>query len=283
MGSQSCGVLTIAFGDPKYQHEASGMIRSLHRHSPNLPVAVVTDRPWVPEVRPDHVLLRTLDDSLRRSVYGWKAQHVFPASPYERTLYLDPDILVTSDLLPIFGLLDWYDVAFRFFGPPLNEPGGLTYHSKVHGGVFLFKKNLRTERFFEIHLQLFREAVGRALDSGSSPIIDDERTLAVALARSEARPTHLADYLAFHAGELSAVWHPPVLYHGRLDGLTAIDKRLRRSWTDTVGDVEKRLWIPRSRVFLRVMSARWRQPALFFYLAFRKYVSNWLSRSSSRA
>ncbi|HVT44393.1 MAG TPA: hypothetical protein VMT00_08380 [Thermoanaerobaculia bacterium] len=218
------------------------------------------------------MLIRKLDAALEGSIYGWKAQYLFPETPFSRTLYLDPDVYVARDVSDVFGLLDHYDVGFRFFGPPLMEDKSLAYHPKCHGGVILFRRSPQSEQFFADHLALYRERVRVARDLGHSPVIDDERTWAIALARSKARPVHLDNYLAFHYRELSAFWHPPLIFHGRFRDPAAIHARLLDDWPDTTNDLDQRLWLPRLDSFIRP-SARWRDPLLFAYIAIRKLFS----------
>jgi len=268
------GIVTVAFGKP-YQEEAARMIQSVRKHCGNLPVCAITDQPWTPRLAPDEIIIRQLAPVLEGSVYGWKAQFLYAESPFERSLYLDPDIVVVQDLTRVFGLLDHYDVGFRFFGPPLMESNILAYHPKVHGGVILYKKCSATEDFFRAHLELFTERVKEARSKGKSLRLDDERTYAIALAHSSARPIHLDNYLAFHVGAINAVWHPPLLYHGRIDEIEAIHQAMVADWLDPVEDVEERLWVPRIRRFLRPDSVRWRDPFLFGYIAFRKLL-NWV-------
>ena len=99
-----CGVFYIAFGD-QYRDEVIKSIQSLRRANPELPVAVVTDKP--------------LDDAsdvltfiIRERILSLECKPVYmPESPFERTLYLDTDTFVSRNLLPAFLLLDRYDFA----------------------------------------------------------------------------------------------------------------------------------------------------------------------------
>jgi hypothetical protein len=275
------GIVTVAFGKP-YQEEAGRLIRSVRKRCPNLPVCAITDQPWTCATVPDEVVMRQLDRKLEGSVYGWKAEFLYPESPFARTLYLDTDVLVCQELTRVFGLLDHYDIGFRFYGPPMMELPNLAYHPKCHGGVILYKKCSAVEDFFRAHLALFTERVQKARAAGQSVRIDDERTYAIALAQSQARPIHLDNYLAFHVGEIHAVWHPPLIYHGRIEEMAAIHEVLAADWPDPQEDVEQRLWLPRVRRFLRPMSARWRDPFLFGYIVLRK-LFNWIRPARPRS
>ena len=262
------GVVTIAFGEA-YQRIASNLIASLSRHAPGLRIAAITDRDWSSTPRPDEVLVRALPPELEGSVYGWKARFLYEA-PFERVLYLDPDVTVTQDLRPLFRLLDHYDAGFRFFGPPLKEDESLHYHPKVHGGVILFKRCGAVEELFRSHLELYTRRVAEAEARGRARVVDDERTLAITLARSRVRPVHLDNYVAFHVGELNALWHPPLLYHGKLRGIEEKHAALVRTWPDTTEDVTQRLWLPRVAGFVRAATATWDDPFFYAFVVARK-------------
>ena len=127
------GIVYLAFGQ-KYQDEAKRSLRSLRKVS-NVSTAVVTDRAWRDEPRPDQFVVREPVRSFRA-----KPLYVYRASPFERTLFLDTDTVVGRDIAPVFGLLGYYDIGVCFGGAQMNEGEGLTFHTQCNSGVILFRK-----------------------------------------------------------------------------------------------------------------------------------------------
>jgi hypothetical protein len=127
------GILYLAFGQ-KYQDEARRSLQSLRRIS-NVATAVITDRAWLEEPRPDHFVVRESVRSFRA-----KPLYIYEASPFGRTLFLDTDTVIGRDIAPIFGLLNHYDIGVRFGGAQLKEGDGLTFHTQCNSGVILFRE-----------------------------------------------------------------------------------------------------------------------------------------------
>jgi len=239
------GALYIAFGD-RHKAEARRSMASLRRASPDLPIAVITDRAWEIAPLPDRFLLReTVEGVMSKNTYAYD-------SPFEETLYLDTDTVVARDVAPVFGLLQHYDFGVRFYGPQLNEPGGLTFHTQVQSGVLLFKKNPRVEKLFsmwrEEYVARARSLIGRGQITRISEG-KDQRPLAIVLARSEARVVHLAEYLNFTVFDTITTYSPPVIYHGRLEEMESLDQEISGRW-DTRVDWRVRLWLPNIRGLL---------------------------------
>lgn len=249
-------VVTIAFG-AAHRAMASKLIGSLRQHSPALRTRVITDSEWTHLESPDCVSVKA-PPRLGASPYGWKAEYLYPESGGEENLYLDPDVIVTQDVTPLFDLLKYYDAGFRFFGPPLGY-GDLKYHPKVHGGVILFRKNCAVEAMFCVHEQIFAAVLQERLAKGSN-YVDDERTLSEALAKSKVRVVHLDNYAAFHTGEVCSFWTAPFIYHTNIRNISEIDERLRASWTDR-DDLRCRVWLPRIKTFV-CFNLPWRDDLL---------------------
>ena len=136
------GILFIAFGE-KYVKEAIFCVKSLKNYT-QLPCTIYCDmmtdenKKYFDEVNliiPDHV--RTKVDYLEKT-------------PYEKTLYLDSDTMITEDIEPIFDLLNKYDVAMthdfarkRFkWSQVIDEYNAIPdAFSEFGGGVILYKKS----------------------------------------------------------------------------------------------------------------------------------------------
>ncbi len=98
-----CGVVYVASGD-KAQRDASWSAMSTRLHNPGLPVAVAGDT--LTGVDAQYIRPATSPEWGARA---WKTS-VADWTPFERTLFLDADTVVTGDLWTLFAALDHYDV-----------------------------------------------------------------------------------------------------------------------------------------------------------------------------
>ena len=93
------GVLVYSHGHRRYADQAIALACSIRLHNPTLPLAVVTDQnpAWFGAYF-DFVITDDFSD--------WPGMlakmHAYDASPFERTLCLDSDMLVFVDLAPVF-------------------------------------------------------------------------------------------------------------------------------------------------------------------------------------
>jgi hypothetical protein len=94
------GIITLAYGAPKYIEMAKTLGRSLLLHSPSIPRAVVTDR------QDDKELAELFDQLIPYNAeYGSNVRqkiHLDQYSPYTRTLFIDSDCIVVRDLSFVF-------------------------------------------------------------------------------------------------------------------------------------------------------------------------------------
>jgi hypothetical protein len=108
------GVLTIAYGSDRYLEMAKSLARSLQLHSPQVPRAVVTDSA-------DDAELKRLFDvciPLNRELGSGFQQKLYldKYTPFGRTLFLDSDSLVVTDV----------DAIWRYFeGVHFGIPGSV--------------------------------------------------------------------------------------------------------------------------------------------------------------
>jgi hypothetical protein len=155
---QTRGILTLAFGGPKYIAMASSLARSLILHDPTLPRAIVTD-----STDPQVTALFTHVVPLRREYGSNVRQKVFISeySPFDETLFIDSDSFAirkldpfwqafkdlpfgvcghraltageTDEYLDVDFLLDHYRLASL---PKFN--GGIYYFTRTPAAVALF-------------------------------------------------------------------------------------------------------------------------------------------------
>lgn len=237
------GVVYLAFGE-RYHAECRRSLISLRKSSPYVKVAVVTDLEWQGAPQPDFFVIRPRVEGFR-----CKPLYCYEASPFAQTLFLDTDTVIARDIQPVFGLLRHYDIGVRFGGPQLNEPGGLEMHTQCNSGVIVFQKKPAVDALFQDWLRTYENAV-RSEKSADQRGLGDQRYLAIAIARSTARPAHLAEYLNFALFETITTPSPPVVYHSRKRFIEKVAATVNRTWIDPVNDYQARLWLPNLAGFL---------------------------------
>jgi hypothetical protein len=152
------GVITLAFGPPRFVEQARSLAHSLHVHAPHLPRTLITDsndasiRELFSEVIPYRP---ELGSGVRQKVF---LDHY---SPYEETLFIDSDCLVLGSLDSF-----WSAFAGQSFGVPgyrYLEKGEVDPYldldhaleafnvkrlPKFNGGTYYFARSPRTSEFF---------------------------------------------------------------------------------------------------------------------------------------
>lgn len=155
------GVYCVAFGEPS-RRCAVTMIESMKRHMPDLPVALVTDRPLGPE---DITIIKPDMDIGGR----WLKTQMYDLAPPEWLfiLYLDADTEITAPIDFLFDTLQsgWdmcialnpsrYHIVKYMLRPDNKEEVSATIDQigteeaiQLQGGVMSFRRNPRTERMF---------------------------------------------------------------------------------------------------------------------------------------
>jgi hypothetical protein len=266
------GVLYVAFGQ-RWCREARDSIASLRRVS-RLRVAVITDTPWANEPQPDVFVLRQPDAG-----FAVKPTHIFAGSPFERTLFIDTDTRIVQDPAPAFGLLNHYDIGVRFGGPQLNEMPDLVFHTQCNSGVILFRKCEAVSEVARLWLDEYRKGLEQHTRHEDQRGLGDQRYLAIAIAKSRARPVHLAEYLNFALFETIITYSPVVIVHGHQRNLDAIGAQINRAW-DAPTDWQARTWLSSIQGILPA-GIRRSDPLLAFALLLRRLL-NQLSRRARR-
>ena len=262
---ESRGVIYLAFGE-QWKLEAKRSLKSLRAVS-GLSVAVITDKAWEDGPKPDEFILC-------ENVPGFasKPKYILSESPFDRTLYLDTDTLVVSDPSPIFGLLNYYDIGVKFGGPKLNEPNGLQFHTQCNSGVILFKKNNANQNVMSLWIREYEKARDEQAPAADKRGLGDQRYLAIAIAKSNARPVHLEAYLNFTLFNTLSTCSPPIVLHGRLKDMEIIAEEKAMSW-DSAADWNSRIWIPNIRGFLP-RGVRRSDPVLALALLLRRFYND---------
>lgn len=165
------GVFYVAFGWP-YLLLSLESVRSLRRVSPWLPVAIATAPRFADALTDDqrsladHWLEIDLPSEQNRLVKTAADRH----SPFDLTLMLDADTLVTANPTPMFDWVTHFDVAFKLNESRLGSAGNLekgrspvldgsvTVDDLPHwnGAVCVFRKSPASREFFATWNDRFR-------------------------------------------------------------------------------------------------------------------------------
>jgi hypothetical protein len=163
---EQLGVLYVAFGAP-YLAMALTSIASLRIFNPKIPVCLVTNVSKDPPSLPlwhdekqakwifvDETTLR--NRHVKLDMYG--------LTPFSKTLYLDCDTLVLSDISQMSFFLDYFDVALvAFENKPELDAKKILFDGTVHlrdipyfnSGVFGFREGIDVKQFFDCWRQRY--------------------------------------------------------------------------------------------------------------------------------
>ena len=158
------GVLFVATGE-KYVRAAVRAAGTVRAHSPNLGIHLFTDSEnqrdfgFAMDALP-FTSVALIDNPHRRSKVDY-----MPLSPFDRTLYLDTDTAVNSDITTLFGILERFDVGLthehrRNTANSLEEwrvklPQAFP---QFNSGVILYRKTERVLTFLEEWKRHYTEA-----------------------------------------------------------------------------------------------------------------------------
>lgn len=152
------GFITMAYGREKYLDQAVSLAQSVKYHMPDQRIALVTDRtePYAPF---DHQI--TMENySLAGTVLKTL---VYRYSPFEETLFIDSDCLLTRDCTAELAEISKRefspvvnthlragdkDLWLKDVGDALGKVGGMSF-PKFNGGVYFFRKGPRAQSVFD--------------------------------------------------------------------------------------------------------------------------------------
>lgn len=150
----SSGLVTVAYGD-KARAAAQTVITSASAHTPNLPLAVVSDAPLAGA---DHLPFADPRWGAR-----WAKLNLDRLTPFDHTLYLDADTEVLADLSAVFGILaDGWELVIAPSGRQGRDslghlPGYDLAHTlaaldysplNLQAGVFAFRRGRAITKLF---------------------------------------------------------------------------------------------------------------------------------------
>lgn len=189
-----CGVLTIAHGHPRFARQAVNLARSILLRSPGVMLAVVTDLPakWF-EGAFDLVLPW---DFTRRPGLLAKLD-LYAMSPFERTLFIDSDVLMYAPVEAVFGHFRGTD--FGVIGQLQVETGwfestallrgefGAAEFPNFVGGLYHYTKTAAAAEVFR-HASLLVERYDELRIKRHDGRINDEPLFSLAMVRCGLRP-----------------------------------------------------------------------------------------------
>ena len=141
----NCGYLYIVFGK-SFLKEAALSLQSLRRYS-NLPCHIITD------IDDPSILSLFTSYDIVESMHKRSKVDFIATSPFNKTIYLDSDLLISMYIDDLFQLLDHYDCfsthdAARkrlFIAEKLKEYDSIPYaFAEVNGGLFGFVDSLKS-------------------------------------------------------------------------------------------------------------------------------------------
>jgi hypothetical protein len=142
-----------AYGEKGKPHDKLifELIESIREHSSSLPIVVVTDQTPAPallEVIDGYVLM---DFHVSNTTKAWREK--IPAlltTPFEETLYLDTDMKVCHDVVPLFDVLQSSEMGFVRVVPQANEKtwNKPAFKHEYYGCFILYRKTEAVHRFF---------------------------------------------------------------------------------------------------------------------------------------
>jgi hypothetical protein len=186
------GLITIAFGKPKYLRQAVCLARSLRYHMPDWPVSLVTDQ-LVFDGSDMFDQIIPLNQKLGRGVT--QKLGLYESSPYEETLFIDSDCICVRDFSAEFAQIRQRDFAsvggeylkagdrektIKDLAKTLAELG-ISRFLKFNGGVYFFRKSGLAEAVFGTALSLLERYQDLGIRQFDSAGANDETLFGLAM------------------------------------------------------------------------------------------------------
>jgi hypothetical protein len=216
----SQGVLYKATGE-SYIKEASYSAKTVKNNTNELKTAIITDN----EVSSDNfdLIIKPTEPLPNDN----SSNILYPdTSPFDRTIYLDTDTHVCEDLLPVFDLLDEFNLGVTFATSRHTIPNQSDVFSGYSGGILVFDSSEVVDEFHRLWYDTyweFREDRG---------ITRNQPSLSYAVLNSE------ADYITL-PGEFNTFVNPgsdagflykrAKILHGRPKKFTRIERKINNN------------------------------------------------------
>jgi len=246
------GYLYAACGE-RFVAEARASARSLRRVEPGAQVTLLTDRGVQPgefdrvvvrPVEPVTIRRRKVDwDEASLRAFAWRARHMYDASPYARTVYVDSDTHFLDSFAPVFAMLGHFDLCMAAAPMDDVEPcvgdGRLTGCTPLNCGVIAFRRGPEVQALLRTWHQTYVDklATGATLDGRFE---GDQASFVEAWLRSPAKIYTLPPVWNFRVPFPATLNGAVRLVHGRHRDYAWLARRLNR-------DTSIRSWCPRTQ------------------------------------
>lgn len=207
------GFVYVATGTG-YLDEARASAASLRQHNPGVPICLITDNDVARGAPFDFVIPR--DDAEHKPIDKLLARHC----PFERTIFLDTDTRIFGDILPLFAVLERFDLVAlqdvnRGWHYELPEvPHAFT---EFNTGVIGFRRSKAMAEFFAS----WRRAYDEILETHG--LVNDQPAFRRAVFLSDLRIAPLpSEYHFLGNFPNSALWDVRLIHaRGNLDRMEA--------------------------------------------------------------
>lgn len=156
-------------------------------------------------------------------------------SPFEKTIFLDTDILVVQSLLPIFRLLDRFDLALQpTEGGNHYELEGVPWlFFEPSAGILGWNKNSHTSEFFDRWKTDYQKIESEMGIKGAW----DQRSLRSSVFYADVKSIFLPIEAQFYTYKPNFLRHSPLLFHGRNINpqiIAAASSQIHGEWSGVV-------------------------------------------------
>ena len=202
------GVLTIAYGKPKYVQQAITLARSIRLRDADLPLAVATDFPPA-------AFAGYYDQVIPWDFSAWpelvSKLELYAITPFATTLFLDADCLVVQSLqqvfdyfagqqFAVFGRNDTNAIWFRTIDAIQAAVPSPTY-PVFNGGLYYFTKSTQAEAVFQRARRLFYAYDELQLNRSRTNRENEEPLISLAMAQAGLQATSDPRLDILHAPE----------------------------------------------------------------------------------
>jgi len=141
---QDKGIIYCATGKELFLNEAYTSISSIKKYHPHLKISIFIDEKNLKKVNKDYFdsifLIKSPEYGFGDKIYAMKN------TPYERTIYLDCDTIITDDISEIFEMLKKYDIAAS--NPPFKNKN--YKQTSYQAGIIFYRLNEITSKFLDL-------------------------------------------------------------------------------------------------------------------------------------
>ena len=232
-----------------FVEEAAMSAESLKKNNPDLETTIATDQEEVPPVFDQHI---KIDDPNPEVIS--KVRHL-SKTPYDKTLFLDSDIYVDSDITELFETVENFDIAVAHASRRKNLRDTVPESFPLFNtGVIAYRKNDKVLNFLEKWKENYmEEAVGNSkeieTEEGLKKMpVPDQPSFRETIYNSDLQIVPLTMRYNCRHGFLGYVDGKVKMFHGRL---TDVDSSGRRKDYDIDSVVRKINSTEKKRVFFK--------------------------------